>query len=205
MRNKLAAILLGIGISALLAAIALMGYNYLEASQAGKQSAQHMSQMVTAMEQKESLPVITIPEAMQTEPAEESYVMNEIQIEGNAYIGSLSLPRLGLELPVISQWSYDKLQIAPCRYSGTMKEENLVLLAHNYDQHFRRIRELQTGDPVSFTDVDGTVYTYQVALQEVLDADAVEAMTSSAYALSLFTCTYDSMSRVVVRCERTEN
>ena len=41
------------------------------------------------------------------------------EIEGNGYIGLLEIPALGLSLPVMSEWSYPNLKLAPCRYSGS--------------------------------------------------------------------------------------
>lgn len=51
-----------------------------------------------------------------------------------------------------------------------------------------------------FTDVDGNVFLYEVVLQEVMGATAIEEMTVSDYDLSLFTCTMDGQSRFTVRC-----
>ena len=60
------------------------------------------------------------------------------------------------------------------------------------------------GDKVIFTDMDGVVTHYQVVALDILQPTAVEEMTAGAYDLTLFTCTYDSGSRLTVRCEQTE-
>ena len=44
--------------------------------------------------------------------------MPEIEIDGERYIGILSIPDLDLELPVRGDFSYKGLTTAPCRYSG---------------------------------------------------------------------------------------
>ena len=41
--------------------------------------------------------------------------MPVMEIDGNDYIGTLSIPSLELSLPVMSEWSYPKLRSAPCR------------------------------------------------------------------------------------------
>ena len=46
---------------------------------------------------------------------EEDKKMTEVEIDGNLYIGYISIPALNKELPVMSTWSYPKLKIAPCR------------------------------------------------------------------------------------------
>lgn len=73
-------------------------------------------------------------------------------IDGQEYIGYLELPTLDLSLPVMSQWSYPRLRIAPCRYWGNAYDDTLVILAHNYDRHFGRIKNLAIDDPVQFVD-----------------------------------------------------
>lgn len=42
-----------------------------------------------------------------------------VEVAQQDYIGILTIPALGLELPVISQWSYPSLKAAPCRYAGS--------------------------------------------------------------------------------------
>ena len=128
--------------------------------------------------------------------------MTEVEIDGNSYIGYLSIPNFELELPVMADWNYDKLKIAPCRYAGTLKGENLVVMAHNYARHFGRLSDLKPGDLVVFTDMDGYVVRYQVTATDVLPPNAVEEVTSGTADLTLFTCTFGGKSRVTVYCDR---
>lgn len=121
-------------------------------------------------------------------------------VDGYQYIGYVSLPTLGLELPVMSSWSYYQLRIAPCRYTGSVETGDLVVMAHNYTTHFGRIKYLSEGDPVYFTDMEGEQTAYEVSLVDTLSPYAVDEMTDSGYALTLFTCTYGGQSRVTVRC-----
>ena len=111
---------------------------------------------------------------------------------------------LGLSLPVMSEWSYPKLRVAPCRYWGSAYDDSLVILAHNYDRHFGRLQELAIGDPVQFIDADGVIYQYTVEKQEILEKPDVEKMVDSGYDLTLFTCTYGGRHRVTVRLRRTK-
>ena len=127
--------------------------------------------------------------------------MTEVQIDGYSYIGYLSVPSQNLELPVMSQWDYPRLRIAPCRYAGTAIGEDLVIVAHNYPRHFGNLRQLQSGDAVAFTDMDGVVTAYQVAAVDVVPPDSVEEVTAGNYALALVTCTYGGKTRVVVYCD----
>lgn len=142
----------------------------------------------------------------QATPAPMATVMPEMltmEIGKHSYIGYIEMPTLGISLPVMSEWSYPKLRIAPCRYTGSVYDDTMVILAHNYTRHFGRIRELDVGDPVQFIDADGNIYQYTVAKHETLEKRDVEAMVNSEYDLTLFTCTYGGKYRVTVRLKRT--
>lgn len=185
---------MALGVALVLAALALYLWNMREA-QAAEQS---VEAVMPQLLQKVQSPV---PEA----PGPFDPTMAEVEIDGSNYIGYLSIPSLGLELPVMSEWDYARLKIAPCRYVGSAKTDDLVIAAHNYARHFGTLTQLTAGDTVFFTDVEGTVYCYEVAETEVLAPTAIEEMTGSGYALTLFTCTYGGKSRVTVRCDRVEN
>lgn len=123
------------------------------------------------------------------------------ELDGAACIGVLEIPKIDLKLPVLSEWSYPLLKKAPCRYSGSAYLDNLVIAAHNYRTHFGKLKELETGDEVIFTDAAGNRFEYKVAVVEALTPQSVEDMTSGEWALSLFTCTLDGKNRVTVRCD----
>jgi sortase A len=131
--------------------------------------------------------------------------MPQEQIDDQDYIGRLEIPALDLELPIISEWSYKSLKIAPCRYSGSAYDGNFVILAHNYSSHFGRLMELSIGDEITFTDMDGNIFTYEVTEKEILQPEDVEEMESGDWDLTLFTCTVGGKSRVTVRCNKKEN
>lgn len=125
------------------------------------------------------------------------------ELDGAACIGVLEIPAIDLKLPVLSEWSYPLLKKAPCRYSGSAYLDNLVIAAHNYRTHFGKLKELETGDEVIFTDAAGNRFEYKVTAVEALTPQSVEDMTSGEWALSLFTCTLDGKNRVTVRCDFT--
>ena len=109
-------------------------------------------------------------------PVEIPQEMLTTQVDGHDCIGVLSIPVLELELPVLTDWSYAKLKIAPCHYFGSYYEKDFVIAAHNYQSHFGRLSELQSKDLILFTDLSGTVYCSEVVLLETLPANATEEM-----------------------------
>lgn len=119
---------------------------------------------------------------------------------GQDYIGILEIPALDLKLPVISEWNYPRLRIAPCRYSGSAYKGNMVISAHNYARHFGSLKKLDGGERVIFTDADGNRFDYRVELCETIGPRDVNGMINSGWDLTLFTCTVGGSYRVTVRC-----
>lgn len=198
---------LGIGFLAL--ALCLTTYNVGQANQAGDAAAEAVTlleELVAAQEavgetqprEESPLPVETLPDFVRN-PVKE---MPTQTINGYDYIGVLTIPALNLELPVMSTWNYTRLRIAPCRYTGSVYQDNMTICAHNYASHFGTLKTLQTGDSVTFTDVEGNVFSYAVAQVETLEPTALEEMTQSNYPLTLFTCTPGGATRVTIRCEQ---
>lgn len=181
------------GLLLIAAALFLTGYNLFDQMRAQRSAAQAAAQLA------ERLPQTTqtdVPDYLLTPEME----MPVETIDGVDYVGVLRIPSLALELPVISQWSYPLLKIAPCRYSGSAYQNNLVLCAHNYASHFGNLKNLHIGAAVTFTDMDGNLFTYQVAELETLPPQATEEMENGDWDLTLFTCTVGGQSRVTVRC-----
>lgn len=191
MRKVTGMICMALGAIFLLAALGLVIFNHEQAEQAADASDRTLPVLQTAIAERaqESRPVPGSMEA--TEP---------LEIDGEQYLGILTIPALELELPVLSDLSSAKLQLGPCRYYGTI-DRDLVIAAHNYARYFGRLSELHTGDVVYLTDVSGHRHSYRVSGVEILGATAIEEMLQSGYELTLFTCTYGGAERVTVRCE----
>ena len=100
----------------------------------------------------------------------------------------------------MSEWDYGRLKIAPCRYYGSTKTDNLVIAAHNYRFHFGYLGQLQAGDSVLFTDMESKVTEYKVDYVELLMPTDVDKVKDSSSDLILYTCTYGGAKRITVRC-----
>ena len=207
MKHKLGNILMILGCGLMAAALALFLYNRREQTQAGSASREVIDKVVTAIRQQND-PAETVAQteqipAVPTTPEER--VMTTVEIDANTYIGFLGIPGLGLELPVMEDWSYPQLKIAPCRYTGSVFTDDFVIMAHNYPQHFGGLKDMKTGEEITFTDMEGNTTRYRVAALEILPPDSVEDVTSGTFALTLFTCTYGGENRVVLRCDRVSD
>ena len=122
------------------------------------------------------------------------------KVNGHEYIGTLSIPSLGLKVPVQRNWSYENLSVSPCRYSGSAYAGNLTIIAHTY--HFGKLSSLSIGTTVTFTDVEGNIFRYVVRDKGTVSPNDANEIAHSGYALTLATCTFSGRQRVVVYCEQ---
>lgn len=139
------------------------------------------------------------PSVQMSLPQQTDSAMAEKEYQGYTMIGTLRIRSLMMELPILSTWNETWLQVAPCRYSGSLYGEDLILMGHNYRSHFSPLHTIAEGTEVEFEDVNGIVYHYLVEKTEILHESAVEKLASE-YPLSLFTCTAGGQNRIVVRC-----
>lgn len=210
MRHKKGSYLILIGLLLIAAAFFLIGYNLYDSNRAERTSREVIEQLNAYIPTKTKYEYDDIDPITETVPAASlelpDYVRNPEKempvqtIDGQDYIGVLRIPAIDLELPVISRWSDAKMRIAPCRYSGSVYQNNLVIVAHNYASHFGSLKNLREGDAVIFVDMDGNVFSYAVTTLETLNPTEVEEMISGDWDLSLFTCTIGGRARVTVRC-----
>ena len=197
MRKWIGVLCVFLGVACILSSAGFVAYNQWEAGNA-EETAQELLENVQSIMQEKQQEQPLPEEAVEEIPA--PMEMASILVDGYDCIGTLSVPVLSLELPVLTNWSYAKLKKAPCHYYGSYYEKDFVIAAHNYSSHFGRLSELQAGDIVIFTDVNGTQYCYEVVLLETLPKGATQEMIASGFDLSLYTCTPGGASRVTVRC-----
>lgn len=188
------------GLLLLAAALFLTVYNLMDEKRAEKVAKDQMSQLFAQItEEKEEIQ--GGEELYEVYPEME---MPQMEINGAYYIGIIEIPVLGLQLPVMSgEWSYEKLKIAPCRYSGSIYMNDMIIAAHNYNSHFGRIKDLKAGDDVRFIDAEGHVFEYEVGwLETIKENDPISMVEKKEdWDLTLFTCTYSGQKRLTIRCE----
>lgn len=201
------------GFILLAAALLLALYNWHQDQVGGQETQRCLSALQQQMPhiKEADLAEEILPEtdllAEYAEELEETPTEAIIDIDGEIFLGVLSIPALNLELPVLRDWSYPNLKIAPCRYVGTIADGNLVLAAHNYRSHFGRIGELNTGDTIFFTDCSGIVHAYEVVQTELVAGSDMMAMETGTedWDLTLFTCTWSGRNRITVRALQSKS
>lgn len=199
MHKQFGNLILAVGILLLTAALFLVSHNMAEENRAEAA----VGEVMPALSEAIAAQLTSAPPAATDdvpEPGEVPDVEEIILIDGEAFIGYLTIDALSLSLPVRQVLTERNLKQSPCRYAGCAGTRGFVIAAHNYRRHFADLASLAAGDTVRFTDVSGAVYTYTVAQTETLDAADVAGMTDDSWDLTLFTCTYSGERRITVRC-----
>lgn len=216
MRKAVSKFCFALGTALLLAALFLILHNTAEDKKSGETARNVLSELKQEIPEYTQPAVTTIPMAEEydiyaeyeettSESAEPE--MATVTLDENTYIGYITIPDIGIELPVLRDWSYPNLNISPCRYMGSVFTDDLIICAHNYNTHFGTIKNLHTDSEILFTDVTGKTYRYTVINMEELPGTAVEQMQfgdADDWDLTLFTCTLSGQTRVTVRAARAE-
>lgn len=191
MKRKIGITLVTVGLCLILFAVALLFYNNYENKKAEEQSDKLVNSLVDMANSQANTEIDPFDSEMKV-----------VDIDGYGYIGYLEIPELDLNLPVMSEWDYPRLKIAPCRYYGSTKTDNLVICAHNFRSHFGYIGKLNVDSTIVFTDMEGTKQMYTVTSVEILQPADVDKVKDTGDDLILYTCTYGGRTRVVIRCTK---
>lgn len=203
-REKRGKIFITIGLFLITVALLLTAFNLYDGYRAGRCANDILNILIDQIEEAN---VISSEGSNNLPP---DYVINPdmempmLKIDGKYYIGILEIPSLELTLPVISEWNYSNLKIAPCRYSGSSYKGNFTIAAHNYFSHFGKIKNLQIGEQITFIDVRKREFSYEVRAVEILEPTAVKDMVNDSWDMTLFTCNTSGQARVAVRCLKTK-
>jgi len=224
MRKKTGLILIVLGVLLIAVAICLVFHNAEEDYNAGKSSEIILEQVKNSIDERSkgghSTPAsVELPDEQGSITAEtdtdfETDVVTEtepstnqtpaVEIDGDLYIGYIALPTIGITLPVMADWSNEKLMSAPCRHFGSLESNDLVIAGHNYTRHFGKLDRLQLGDSIIFTDMNGVCVAFKVEKIETVPGDDVAAVQQSGFDLVLYTCNYTGKSRIMVFCNRAD-
>ena len=198
-----------LGLLLIAAALGLVLYNEWDSDRAGKESAEVLDTLTEAITENVNRRTAegqggnasTFDPKAQEQIHEDQNEMPTVLINGYEYIGVIEIPDLKIHLPVMAESDLTRLKTAPCRYSGSYYTSDLVIGAHNYGEHFARIKYCKLGIDVYFTTVEGIVYHYTVSNRETVKPTAIEQMIKGDdWDLTLYTCNTGGQTRCAVRC-----
>ena len=141
-----------------------------------------------------------------------------ITVDGVTYSvdSFITIPKIGISYPVLSDTSDDLLEISVNRYWPEVYKlkpnevRNYCIVGHNYrnGKMFGRLNELKDGDIVQLQDLTGRTVEYEVYYKYVVEPDDTSCTSQLTEdgkklqfrELTLITCTNFGTQRLVVKC-----
>lgn len=129
---------------------------------------------------------------------------------GNTYnmIGSISIPSINVNYPILSETSDSLLKVSVCKFWGGNANEvgNLCIAGHNYrnKRFFSKVPTLSVGDIIEITDLHNKTLKYEVYDKYTVDptdTSCTSQVTNGKKIVTLITCTNDSKQRVIVQAK----
>ena len=123
-------------------------------------------------------------------------------------VGTINIPKLNIEYPIMAEYTEALLKIAPTKYWGSDPNRvgNMVVLGHNYKntKFFSKLSKLEIGDVIQITDTSGKTLDYSVYNTFVIEPDdnsCTSQLTNGNIEITLITCYYskDNVKRFVVK------
>ena len=131
--------------------------------------------------------------------------------DGKEYktVGSIRIPKIDVNYPILSETSVELLKVSPCKFYGPEPNEigNLCIAGHNYknNQFFSKVPEqIVVGDIIEITDLSGKTIKYSVYDKYIVvpeDTACTTQNTDGKKIVTLITCTNDNKKRVIVHAK----
>ena len=193
----------------LLAFIALAStliYDYIRGKQMDK-VLQEMVDEFTKIAQELQIEEVDVVEGELEElPAEE--VQEKINVSGYTVIGTITIDKIGIEYPILSESTDEALKVTVCKVAGNNVNSagNLCIAGHNMrnGRMFTKIGDLTQGDSIKIKDSKLKTVEYKVTSKFVAEEDNTEILsqeTNGKKIITLITCTNDNAKRVIIQAE----
>lgn len=191
MRKKINRIVLIIGVLLIAAALGVLAFSQTEQQNAAEEAAEFVAQIRELMPQVQD----TVPDNR----ADKS--MPILEIDGKDFVGILEVPAYQAQLPIAAVWDPAEVTNYPCRYTGSVYENSLIVGGSDNEGQFDFMQIITGGDIIKITDVTGLRYTYVVTRIEKTSDVSTENLCTDEADLTLFARNTYGLDYTVVRCD----
>ncbi len=130
-------------------------------------------------------------------PKVQAFTANNGQVYDK--IGTLKIPSLNIEYPILANYTEDLLKISVTKYWGGEPNEvgNLCILGHNYknSKFFGKLSDIQKNAIIQITDLKERTLEYRVYETMVVNPDdntCTSQLTNGHTEVTLITCYYEN-------------
>lgn len=126
-------------------------------------------------------------------------------------IGTINIPLIGVNYPILSETTTELLKISPCKFWGADPNQigNFCIVGHNYRNSlfFSKVPNLENGDIIEITDLSGKTIEYSIYDKFIIDPEdtsCTSQLTNGRREITIITCTNDGTQRVVVKAREKD-
>lgn len=212
--SKLLTILLAVGIVTIIAVLGVTGFFIIRNGKAKQEAEEAVSQFqgqVDGSDQNEQkntqvgddvAPVIGVENIIFDGNSSGN---NTYTYKGFPMVGTIEIPAINLQYPVLQDASKDAIEVAVGIYDGPGLNQigNTTIAGHNYrdGRFFSNNKKLVEGDKIHITDTTGKKITYSIYKTYTTspeDSSYLDRDTEGRREISLTTCTDDAQSRLII-------
>lgn len=146
-----------------------------------------------------------LPDTQNAVPEERSTpAMPMFEIDGENLIAILNIPAYQTELPICGIWNKNKITQRPCRYTGSIYDNSLIIGGCDRSGQFDFTKRITNGDLIFLTDMTSMQYTYVVDSIIRTNDVSTENLSASNADLVLFARNTYGFDYTVIHCVRTQ-
>lgn len=124
----------------------------------------------------------------------------------------LNIPSLEISYPVLDKTTNELLKISITKFWGGNPNEvgNYVVVGHNYrnKKMFGKLSEMQNGDKIELTDLEGKTISYEVYDKYIVEPDdtsCTSQQTNGKKEVTLITCTNYGTQRLIIKAREVNS
>lgn len=128
-------------------------------------------------------------------------VMPSMEIDGESYVAVLEMSTHKYRVPVRSVWDEKAVKAVPCRYSGSVYNNSLIIALSDEEGQMDFVNNVNAGDKLTITDMRGERFSYQVTKIENRNEIDKEKLNSGEYDLTLLVEYSGYTDYLYIRCD----
>ena len=143
-----------------------------------------------------------LPKITQSVPQEKgNNAMSSMEIDGESYVALLEMDMYKFKMPVRSVWDEKAVEAVPCRYSGSIYNNTLVIAATDAEGQMDFVNSVNTGDRLTVTDMRGEQFSYKVVKVENSNTATDEELNTDEFDLTIFLEYSGPTDYLFIRCD----
>lgn len=121
-------------------------------------------------------------------------------------LGEIEIPKINVKKYILDETTDESLGLSLTKFWGPNLNEvgNFSIIGHNYNNLFKRLKELEKGDTFTLTARNGEKRIYEVYKSYIVEPDDMDCIEDSLIGqreVTLITCTVGGTQRLIVKAQ----